>query len=290
MRILVLSGGASKGSFQVGALKYILGELKTFYDAFCGVSVGAINAAFLSQFKHGEENLSSKELENLWKKVNTDNVYKRWFPFGRFHGLWKSSLYDSSPLLNLINSEISINKILSSNKTVLVGAVSLTSGKYKNFNQNHKDFIKAIMASSSFPGMFLPVEIDNELWSDGGIKEITPLQSAIDLGATQIDIIITSPKIDTSKISSYPSSLEIMKRAIDLMSDEAIATDIEQILFYNNLVNQGKAKEKRFIKLNIIRPDKNLTDNSLDFSHNRILQMMQIGYKIAKRDYFNYHY
>ena len=77
MRALVLSGGGSKGSYQVGALKYILGEKRVVYDALCGVSVGAINVAFLAMFKEGEEVESSEKLSYMWSQLDNSKIYKR---------------------------------------------------------------------------------------------------------------------------------------------------------------------------------------------------------------------
>src|SRR5574339_537249 len=111
MRVLVLSGGCSKGAYQVGALKHILGELKVVYDAFCGVSVGAINCAFLSMYPYGEEKGSVDQLEHLWNQLDTPKIYKRWFPFGRWHALWNKSFFDSSPLQNLLRGGIHLDKI-----------------------------------------------------------------------------------------------------------------------------------------------------------------------------------
>lgn len=285
MRALVLSGGGSKGSFQVGALKYILGELKVSYDVFCGISVGALNSAFLSQFKDGEEQKSVEELNKLWERVDTPKIYKRWFPFGIFHGLWLSSLKNSRPLLNWIESELDLNKVRSSGKICQVGAVSLTTGEYRLFDQNYIEFHKAVAASSSFPGYLIPIEMEGQLWSDGGIKEITPLQAAIDLGADEIDIIITSPKADTSLFDKNPNAINVLKRTLDLMSDEIITNDIDKALLYNKLVQANLAPDKRYLKINIIRPEKNLIDDSLDFSPPKLKEMMDIGYSMAKSKY-----
>ena len=111
MRALVLSGGGSKGSYQVGALLHLLGDLKLQYDILCGVSVGAINAAYLAMFKHGEEQESINSLYRMWLTINSSSIYKRHFPFGRWHALWKNSFYDSSPLHDLIRSNINLQKI-----------------------------------------------------------------------------------------------------------------------------------------------------------------------------------
>jgi len=272
MRALVLSGGGAKGAYQVGALKHMLGELKINYNAFCGVSVGALNSAYLSMFKSGEEELAYSELESLWNRVDTDKIYKRWFPFGRLHGLWSSSLYNSKPF--------------TSGKLAAVGAVSLTTGTYRVFHQDYPDFPKAVAASSSFPGMLIPIEMEGELWSDGGIKEITPLKAAISLGATEVDIIITSPKSNTKPFPEKPNAISVLLRTLDLMSDEIIENDLDKALLYNDMVVKGAAPPgKRFIKFNIIRPHTNLTEDSLDFSPEKLQEMKNIGYSDAKSAY-----
>ena len=109
MRALVLSGGGSKGSYQVGALKYILGEKQVVYDALCGVSVGAINVAYLAMWKAGQEVESALQLSTLWSQLDNSKIYKRWWPFGRWHAIWKKSFFDSSPLNNLLKAGIDID-------------------------------------------------------------------------------------------------------------------------------------------------------------------------------------
>jgi len=285
MRALVLSGGGAKGAYQVGALKYIIGEQKVRYDAFCGISVGALNGAFLGMYGSGDEEASYKGLEALWQRVHTGKIYKRWFPFGRLHGLWLSSLYNSRPLLSWIEQELDVEKIHSSGKKIAVGAVSLSSGRYKVFDQDYPEFPKAVAASSSYPGMLIPIELEGELWSDGGIKEITPLKAAINLGATEIDVIITSPKSDTKPFPKEPNAINVLTRTLDLMSDEVISNDMSKSVLYNDLVLAGAAPGKRYIKFNIIRPEFNIADDSLDFDPAKLKEMMEKGYLDAKSKY-----
>jgi len=158
VRALVLSGGGSKGAYQAGALKYIVGELGVVYDAFCGVSVGAINCGFLSMFGYGQEQESAALLADLWSQLDSSKIYKRWFPFGRWHALWNKSFFDSSPLQNLLRNGINLDRIRASGKKVSVGTVSLSSGKYTIFDQASDHFIDAVIASASFPGMLTPVK------------------------------------------------------------------------------------------------------------------------------------
>lgn len=285
MRALVLSGGGSKGAYQVGALKYILGEVGTVYDALCGVSVGAINVAFLGMFGYGEEKLSIEQLSGLWDQLNTSKIYKRWFPFGRWHALWKKSFFDSQPLNDLLKNGINLDKIRNSGKKVNVGTVSLSSGKYTIFDQSSENFIDAVIASASFPGMLTPVKFLDQLWTDGGIKEISPIKKAVELGADVIDVIITNPKTRVKRFMENPTTVEILKRSIDLSTDKIMANDIEKVEMHNQLAMAG-LENRKYVKINIIRPDYNLIEDMLDFNHSKIQEMMQKGYQDAKVSYF----
>ena len=54
-RALVLSGGGSKGAFEVGVLQRLMGDERADYDLLCGTSVGAINAAYIAQTPLGRQ-------------------------------------------------------------------------------------------------------------------------------------------------------------------------------------------------------------------------------------------
>jgi NTE family protein len=284
MRALVLSGGGSKGAYQTGALKYILGELKVVYDAFCGVSVGAINSAFLGMFKTGDEAESSLQLSDMWSKLDNSKIYKRWFPFGRWHAIWEKSFFDGQPLHNLLQETLNLDKIRAHGKLVSVGCVSLSSGKYTIFDQSSDHFIKAVIASASFPGMLPPVEFLGQLWTDGGVKEISPIKKAVELGADIIDIIIPSPVTRVKKFIENPSTVDILKRSLDLSSDKILANDIEKVEMYNKLASVGLT-EKKHVQLNIIRPDYNLIEDLLDFRPDKLAEMTQKGYNDARVKY-----
>jgi len=284
MRALVLSGGGSKGSYQAGALKYILSEKRTHYDALCGVSVGAINVAFLAMFKQGQEVESSERLASMWSTLDNSKIYKRWFPFGRWHAIWRKSFYDSSPLHNLLKEGISLEKIRESGKHVNVGTVSLSSGKYTIFDQTSDYFVDAVIASASFPGMLTPVEFLGQLWTDGGIKEISPIKKAVELGADVIDVIICNPAVRSKKFIENPTTVDVLKRSIDLSTDKIMANDIEKVEMYNLLAENGLT-QKKYVKLNIIRPQTNLIEDLLDFTPSKIQEMMEKGYNDAKDKY-----
>jgi NTE family protein len=284
MRALVLSGGGSKGAYQVGALKYLLGELRITYDAFCGVSVGAINSAFLAAYPAGHEAESSNRLSEMWATLDNSKIYKRHFPFGMWHAIWKKSFYDSSPLHDLLYQAISLDKIRLNGKQVCVGCVSLSSGKYTIFDQTSDHFIDAVIASASFPGMLTPVSFMGQLWADGGVKEISPIKKAVELGADIIDIIVTSPQTRVKHFIESPTTIDILKRSFDLSADKILANDIEKVEMYNKLASVGLT-DKKNVQLNIIRPDFNLIEDLLDFRPHKLVEMSQKGYQDAKNKF-----
>jgi hypothetical protein len=57
------------------------------------------------------------------------------------------------------------------------------------------DVREAVMASASIPGIFRTTRLGDETYVDGGIREITPLQVAVDLGADEIYAISASPLV-----------------------------------------------------------------------------------------------
>lgn len=284
MRSLVLSGGGSKGAYMVGCLNHLLGDLEIKYDIICGVSVGAINGAFIAQYPHGQEKLACSEMSKMWKQLNTSKIYRAWKPFGSLHALWKNSFYDSSPLQHLIRKHIKLETIRNNDRRVNVGTVSLTSGKYTIFDQTSDHFIDAVIASASFPTAFQPINFLGQLWSDGGIKEVSPIKKAVELGADVIDVIVTSPRTRIRKFLESPTTVDILKRTIDLSTDKIMANDIEKVEMYNKLALAGLT-DKKFVKINILRPDYNLIEDLLDFRPMKIAEMMQKGYEDAKYKY-----
>lgn len=281
MKGLVISGGGSKGSHSVGIISYLLGDLKLDFQILCGVSVGAITAAFLAQFKVGEERQAASKLYQMWSNLSTKDVYIPWKPFGKLLGLLKGGFYNPAPLIKIIKSNISLDRIRESGKQVSVGTISVSSGKYTIFDQTSDYFIDSVIASSLFPGMFPPIKIGNEFWMDGGTKQISPIDIAIKNGATDICAIVTSPEKRIPKFIEKPSAIDSLKRAIDLSTEKIMSNDIEKAHLHNKLAEYG-IPGYQFVKLNIIRPKFNLIEDFLDFSPHKIKEMMEIGYKDAQ--------
>ncbi len=153
--------------------------------------------------------------------VNDDNVRKCWFPFGVLSSLWKKSVYDSSPLMKMVRYNIKAETVRANGHSVIVGVVSLDTGEHRYVNESDPNFVDWVLASAAFPAFLLPLEIDGQLWSDGGIKSVTSLGEAIAQGTSDIDVVMCSSPVESSRWTSNFSSAVpgIAMRTIDLMSD-----------------------------------------------------------------------
>lgn len=279
-RALVLSGGGSKGAYQLGVLQHLVACGDDDYEIVCGVSVGALNGALLASHELGTLDEAVNELTEFWQSITTSSIHKRWFPFGKLHGLWKGSFYDSSPLQRLVKRRISRLALITSGRNFAVGAVNLNTGSYQIFTQTHPCIVDAVLASSAFPAMLSPVKIMGDEWTDGGVRDVTPIKAAIDMGADTIDVIMCTPS-DTSLLTDRGlSAIQIAARSIDVMSDEIIANDIEIAQLINKFVSFGHSS-KKLIPIRIFRPSRSLSMNALEFKHEMIKEAIELGRKDA---------
>lgn len=282
MRALVLSGGAVRGAYQVGVLKRWMGEQGRDYEIMCGVSVGALNVAGLAQFPMGSPKQSIDFVEKLWReKITTEAIYTRWKPFGRLHALKKSSIYDSTPLANLVRDNLDPTRVAQSGRKVAVGAVCLDTGEFRYGRQNDPSFSQWVLASSSFPIFLRPVEIDGKLWCDGGLRHIAPLREAIRMGADEIDVILCS---NPSLVSLWKSSgraavPDIVMRTMELITDQILRADIQLAGLMNDTAI--RRENHRHIKIRLVQPKVRLVTNAMNFDPGEIAKMIDMGYNDA---------
>ena len=293
-RALVVSAGSSKGAFSVGVIKHLVGDLKIDYNILCGVSAGSLIASQLGMFRSGEEEKASQALIDTWANADQSSIYKQWVPFGPFAGLWKSSIFNSQPLVDRIKEKINVDAIRISGKEVRVGATSLVTGEYRVFSQWDDNFIKCILASSAIPAALIPVEIDGELHADGAIKETTPIKSAIELGAETIDVVLTESESLSDASFKTPNAVSVGLRALSLVTSQIMVNDLQKAFLYNELLTAlskdtikqiPKLANKRPIKINVYRPEIDLSQNPIIFSKEDMKNMIAIGYNTAIKNY-----
>lgn len=308
-KALVLSGGGAKGAFTVGALKYLMVELGMRFDLVIGTSTGALIAPLVA----------IQDIANLihfYENVEQQDILMDRPDLLAF--LFADALNDSKPLERLIErffgDEKRYQRLLQSQTEVFVTVVNMQTGKveYGNPREDPKPvFLKKILASASVPVMMPPVKIGSSQYIDGGVKEIAPLSKAIEEGATHILSIILSPEAQYREPveKEYKSSIEILKRTLELLTDEIVDNDLKVATLYTEAIHyiekikkrmkkrlgltsaemrrffdgiKNPFRGKRVIHLTTIRPEEELTVSSLEFHPDKMREMVDKGYRRAK--------
>lgn len=280
-RALVLSGGGAKGAFQLGVLRKWMLEEGTDYDILCGISVGALNSAVLSQAPLGRPETAYLKLLEMWDRVENRAIWKHWLiPYVGV--LWNRSVLNSEPLQEWVRKELDSKAIRESGREVRVGAVNLNTDEYKLVGQRSPFFSEFVYASASFPFFFKPMVFNGDEWTDGGIRNVTPIGEAIQLGADEVDVVMCSSPSEKGnpwKSPRWPSGIAYIPRFIDIMSTELILADLREAGLKNRLAEL--AEPYKNVKIRLVYPEKSLTDNSLDFTPSELLRMREIGYETA---------
>lgn len=310
-RALVVSGGGEKGVFAVGVLKHLLAEKGLDYDILGGVSVGCLITAMLAQHGHTPDGYAA--LEALFLRVDTEDIHRSWLPswMGKWLGYgWavvsgKTALRKTAPLRHLIAEHFDAEKLRSSGKQWFAGAVDLTEGKYVVFDETHDDFAGPIEASAAFPALFEPVRMQGHWYNDGGLRTVTPIQAAIERGATRIDIIMLTPPESNPKFDGDPTVIDVSLRSLELQGDAIIEKDLRVAQLYNaalvlsdELERRGMSEAqvqqllndaglpiniegKRQIEFRVFRPDAPLPTTLMEFIPAEAKVIHRLGYEMA---------
>lgn len=253
----------------------MLQSLGMKYEIYTGVSVGALNAGYLSQFPEGMEWQAAEGLQELWYGIRGNkDIWKHWW-FPWVAALWKKSIYNTAPLRALVEKHLDPKEVRASGKKLRVGSVNLNTGQYQIWTEKASLIKEGILGSSAFPGFFNPVDVNEEYHTDGGVRNVTPLKSAIEAGATDIDVILTDKpgmkNIDFSKKKAF----HVLIRSLNVMMDEVVENDLKVCEAKNKIEGYKK------INLRILRPSQSLGGESLDFDPEQIRKERELGFKDA---------
>jgi NTE family protein len=203
---LVLQGGGALGSYQAGVYE-ALSASQYLPDWIAGISVGAINAAIIAG------NAPDKRVERLtafWEGITSPSLLSPILSgtitddhrsasaltalmFGQpgffvprpptqwFFGTQPTSLYDTSALKATLERLVDFDRINAREVRFSVAAVNVRTGNFAYFD-NAEMAIRPehVMASAALPPGFPAVQIDGELYWDGGLVSNTPLQYVVE--------------------------------------------------------------------------------------------------------------
>lgn len=193
---LILAGGGTRGSYQVGAWK-ALKDLEIDIKAIMGTSIGSLNGALILQddvdmMINLYQNLELKNMMEITEKVDTNiDLFdiKNLRPLIKEYRTQKG--INNEPLRQTINKYIDVNKIYKSKIDFGLVTYSVDNEAplqlYKE--QIPKDeFVDFLLASSCLP-IFKTQKIGNFEFVDGAFYDNIPINMAIEKGYKNIIVI-----------------------------------------------------------------------------------------------------
>ncbi|RDI56917.1 patatin-like phospholipase family protein [Flavobacterium glaciei] len=241
---LVLSGGGAKGFAHIGVLK-VLEEAGVKIDYIGGTSMGAVigglyasgyNATQIdsifqaTDFNELINDFIPRSSRNFYERRN-DELYALILPYNKFKiGIPEAlskGMYNYNLLSRITRNVRHIKDFNQLPIPFLCIGTNIETGEEVLLNKGN--LAQAMIASSAFPSLFSPVEIDGKILVDGGVVNNYPIEEVRKLGAdiiigvdVQNDLYDRTQLKDATKILVQITNLQSIER----MKKNVINTDI----------------------------------------------------------------
>src|SRR5207245_1428782 len=132
-----------------------------------------------------------------------------------------SSLFDPSPLRDLIATSLDFDRIRASSVRLLVTATDLAAREKRVFD-NRTVTVDALMAAAAVPGLFPPVEVDGTLLVDGGLTGRAPVLEALEADASVGRAVVVMSYAPTERGASPSTMRRALEESFELMMIQQI--------------------------------------------------------------------
>ena len=264
---LALQGGGSHGAFTWGVLDRLLEEPWLKIEGISGTSAGAMNAAVLAGgWANGGATGARTALEAYWTRVSDAAAFSplQRSPLDRLMGRWTLdtspayialdlmsrlvSPYDLNPLgLNplraLLVDSIDFDHLKQAPMKLFVTATSVRTGRGRIF-RNAEITPDVLLASACLPTMFQAIEIEGELYWDGGYvgnPTITPLVRETD-GHDTILVQINPPE----RAEAPRTAGDILNRLNEISFNSPLMKELRMIALLRQVADPGSGEGARW--------------------------------------------
>lgn len=236
---LILSGGGARGVAHIGVLK-ALEEKNIEVNHITGTSAGAIVGGLYA---------SGHCPETILKFFKTTSIfnYKR-------YAYSKPGFIDTNKFYDDLSRLITVDDFDSLTIPLDIVTTNLIDGSEFIFTKGK--LIKPILASAAFPGLFIPVEIEGNIFVDGGVLNNFPVEVLKD----KCDLII----------GVYVNPLE-----------EVLPTQLKhsyQVAQRAYQISNGSRCEQKFKDVDILIAPQQLENYGM-FNLKHLDQIFNIGYE-----------
>ena len=313
MKAVVLSGGGSKGAFQIGVLRTLLDKDPNYdADVWSGVSVGALNSSLLAT---GPLKKTLPELEDIWFNDVHGN-HSIWT-----HHLWRYILFGICVIVLFIILAF-VSFILSAPKwlTIILGLLAIGSFyiPYYSLNNTHSiyntdplrklidhkldlDKLKAsgkkllIGAVSFTTGKYRSVDESNKdlknwIMASSAFPVFFPMEYIDGEYWTDGGVIEVAPLSDVISMGATEIDI-ILASPIESSEFYGLPGILKQLQRNLDIMSSEVLKNDvnlrcsmvPGIRIRVFAPEYQLTSNSLDFDKDKIRRMYEEGKCIANK-------
>ena len=251
---VVLSGGGAKGAFQVGVLDELITNRGVKVDIAVGTSTGAIQALAVAQD-------DIPKLVAFWSALRRNgDIYNR-KPLGPAGAIFGAdSLYEAKGLRRLLKRATDQARLRATGKKLRLGVVNLGTGEFRTIDETVPGIHNWVYASCAMPVFFEPLvtrgaDGTEEQWVDGGVRDVTPLDSALELNPRGVIVVRTGPPPRPGRVRTYPDLVQIGLRAVDILQSEVSANDLAKAALINDMIAAREAQFRALQRIGVSGPD-----------------------------------
>ncbi|GMQ86054.1 MAG: patatin-like phospholipase family protein [Acidimicrobiia bacterium] len=210
---LILTGGGNRGATQAGAVLALF-ESGFVPDLILGVSIGAINGAYLAFYPNVG---GAGRLTDLWRYADERRLFGTRFP--RLRGLaavllGRPSAYSNDGFEALLTTHLPGTRFEETAIPLAVAATDLESGAARTLDAG--EIIPAVLASAAAPAHFPPVIVNGERLIDGSLADPVPFHVAAQRGIRKA--VVIEPGGQCTCRHDYRSALSVALQSVSILA------------------------------------------------------------------------
>jgi len=172
---IVLSSGGGRGVYGHTGFMLALDSLKVQICASAGCSAGAVVGGVIASgtnIHDWAEAVTHVRKEQFWTPYTTLQLLYR---FGLNKGRGFVGLSETTTAIRFLTKQLAVETFAECIYPFAAVAVNLGDGRKVEFNNG--PLAPKIMASAAMPGLYEPVKIDGQYYTDGAIIDLSPAEA-----------------------------------------------------------------------------------------------------------------
>lgn len=198
---LVLSGGGARGFAHLGVMKALY-EKEIYPDEISGVSAGALTGVFLA---------NDAEPEEIFKFFRDKSIMKT-----SKLKIPKNGLLNLEGIKRELQDRIRVEDIRDLKKPFFVAVSNMSKGRVEYLDSG--PLLDIILASSSIPVLFSPINMKGDYYSDGGLFDNLPVKPLRD----RCDVIIGVHVNPVNSVEKLDSLVRMASRTFHLTVNNTV--------------------------------------------------------------------